>query len=336
MKRRYFIVILAILLLGIPHSGAESTNLTNQSKNLNTTINPTWIYGDIHRLTFSFEIDLPKNHGYLLCNSIVVKIGSFHPSFNFCEPLEDEEGKVLVTSTLDIDGFEFETPHAESVIIDLSNLLWIENQTFLNHSIQKEKRGDYGIHTFSVLFSQNEYDYTFIGSEIVAANGVELSLKKLFVNPTFSVAYGCLELPNQKDWLPKASLNAHEVGSIPSSYWKLIDYQNPSVSNSSSRCYQFFFLGDFRQAVRERKVVFSVDELKTSVPDNLKDLQDSLLKNEELLEGLGIRYHLEKNISSHELVIEECPDFMDQDSAIKLILDTLVDKVEGPWQINWK
>lgn len=307
------------------------------------TVNMIWSYADAHRTTISFELSKRETgiDGLIDCQSIVVSIDNANNLVeryigqNVCELFDNE--RFLVTTTFNNKGRPSSNNETIQVSFDFSKLRWIPNTTFNGQNITPiEKIENFGFHTELVTLLKDIGDLSFVGDSSIEDNSVKLTLSRIYVNPTFTQVNSCIDLPDNRDWIPDASLVGIDGKEIRYSYWILLDYKNPQVQNGTSRCYEFFFRGNFFKDAYGKNLRFVLSEIKTSLPDNFADLSRFLDLNKPILQNKGIDYHLQRGEQSHEIVIDDKPSHLTVDEALALVLDSMIDKVSGKWGVSWK
>lgn len=343
MKKHTLILLVFVLWFSI-YAGLETTVSRKVVKAERPTIDLTWSYSDDNRTTISFEIFLEENgiDGIVDCQSIIISLEGFvfrkgsSVGTNVCQPLKNRN--LLVTATFDgLDNLRSElSKNVVEVNVDLSNLRWFANSSGTILTSSEEKVINLGIFTEQVALLEDQGRLSFVGNLNVEENSVILLVKKIYVNPTFTQVNSCIELPNNKDWIPDASLVDDSGNQTRYAYWKLLDYKNPLVQSGSYRCYDFFFDGDFTKDAIEGELLFVLTEIKTSIPDNLLELRKLSELTKQTLQEQGLRYHIKRNEQSHEIVIDKKPYDLTYEDAVAMVVESLIIRVTGNWSISWE
>ncbi|PKO20557.1 MAG: hypothetical protein CVU38_19515, partial [Chloroflexi bacterium HGW-Chloroflexi-1] len=102
--------------------------------------------------------------------------------------------------------------------------------------------------------------------QTVTSGNVSVQLQRVDVYSSFTRATACIQLPDNADWLPDASITVNGKRFVAAG-WNLLDAKNPATYANSRRCYNFDFPVQPNTGIGSGQIDFSVEKLVTSVPE---------------------------------------------------------------------
>ncbi len=170
--------------------------------------------------------------------------------------------------------------------------------------------------------------------QTVTSGNVSVQLQRVEVYSAFTRATACIQLPDNADWLPDASITVDGKRFVAAG-WSLLDAKNPATYVTSRRCYNFDFAAPPGTGIGSGQIDFSVEKLATSVPELVteKDCGRVRQKLQAAKTGIDLLCKNQGNGSASFEVLRK-PDSLTHAEVQKIIVESLSTVVEGPWTIR--
>jgi hypothetical protein len=160
-----------------------------------------------------------------------------------------------------------------------------------------------------------------------AKNGMTISVNQVTTSQDKTDITACMDVPSKADWMPEAVLQ-DSVSTVSLQGFSLINAKDPATTAGNHRCYHFVFSAGINPSTR-----FVIQNIHTSIPESLTqdDCAQALVKIRKkypdfsftcTIGGHGIAFNLQK-----------LPDGISNDQGTKIIKDTLIENVQGPWEL---
>lgn len=183
---------------------------------------------------------------------------------------------------------------------------------------------------------------TIRSEQEATGGGVVVRLKQVDFYAVVATATACIQLPDNADWLPVASLTLSGQ-KVMAMGWRLHDAKNPTTYTASSRCYDFDFpllsgsgnAAESGSATDVNHVDFSVEKLTTSLPEapTAEDCEKARQKLQD--EQLGIVVVCKPAGNGFvSLEVLRKPESMTYGEAQKAVVEALSKSATGPWTVS--
>lgn len=165
----------------------------------------------------------------------------------------------------------------------------------------------------------------------VEENGVSVSLITSEISPSGALVTACIQLPDNQDWLPYASILVGDE-TINADSMALLNSKDAKTYENSYRCYEFGFSEE--NLSHSEVSTFIVDRISTSMPEGLtQDMFAEALTSIQstnpkidftcVIDPHGVRF---ENLSTDPSITESV--------LTGLIQDELTRTVVGPWRLK--
>jgi len=170
--------------------------------------------------------------------------------------------------------------------------------------------------------------------QTVTSGNVSVQLHRVDVYNSFTRATACIQLPDNADWLPDASITVDGERFVAAG-WSLLDAKNPATYVNSKRCYNFDFAVPPGTGTRPGQIDFSIEKLTTSAPELIteEDCGRVLQKLQDAKTGIDLVCKNQGNGSASFEVLRK-PDSLTHAEVQKIIVESLSTVIEGPWTIR--
>lgn len=178
--------------------------------------------------------------------------------------------------------------------------------------------------------------------QAVTGGGVTVRLQQVAFYAAVATATACIQLPDNADWLPVASLTFGGQR-VMATGWRLHDSKNPTTYTASSRCYDFDFpllsgngnAAESGSATDVNHVDFSVEKLTTSLPEapTAEDCEKGRQKLQDAQLGIVVVCKPAGN-GFVSLEVLRKPESMTYGEAQKAVVEALSKSVTGPWTVS--
>lgn len=160
----------------------------------------------------------------------------------------------------------------------------------------------------------------------MTSNGIDLTLESVEIAPSQTNILLCFELPDPRDWQPRATLTINDTAGLLSGF--RINGNLPAPDDVE-RCFDMSFLASYHPDAKEIRIV--VDGLQTSVPAMTPEVLERA--RERLLEdNIEVEFSLDNRGMTYEIV--SAPDDMTEADTGLVIFDAMRDDYDGKWEFT--
>ncbi|MCC6259941.1 MAG: hypothetical protein IT311_03670 [Anaerolineales bacterium] len=166
----------------------------------------------------------------------------------------------------------------------------------------------------------------------VSANNITASLISVEASATQVKSEICIDLPNNGDWLPYASIEI-KGESFPADGVTLQNAKDPNTYKNSYRCYEFSFSVSVPSDTTELKI--NIEKLQINLSESLTT--EMCAEAERKIQATYSDFSFSCEFGNHGIGfnILEKPQEMTEDQANQLIFEALTERIEGPWEFTY-